>query len=67
MIIIALMFFAPEVVLIFGSKKYIDAIYVVPPVAASVFFIFLFNILIISTPNYLLQQKIPISEDFKLH
>lgn len=61
MIIIALMFFAPEVVLIFGSKKYIDAIYVVPPVAASVFFIFLFNIFAIPQMYYEDKRFMPIA------
>ncbi len=36
--------FAPEIIYIVGSKKYMDAIYVVPPVAASVFFTFLYNL-----------------------
>lgn len=61
MIIIAMMFFAPEVVLIFGSKKYIDAIYVVPPVAASVFFIFLFNIFAIPQMYYEDKRFMPIA------
>lgn len=43
-IIIALCFFVPELVLIFGSEEYYNAIYVVPPVASSVYFIFLYNI-----------------------
>ena len=33
--------FAPEVIYIFAGKKYMDAIYVIPPVSISVFFIFL--------------------------
>lgn len=35
--------FAPELILIVGSKQYYNAIYVVPPVAASVFFTFLYG------------------------
>ena len=36
-------FFAPELILIIGSKEYYDAIYVIPPVASSVFFTFLYS------------------------
>lgn len=42
-IVIGICFFVPEIVRIFGSSEYYDAIYVVPPVASSVFFIFLYN------------------------
>lgn len=42
-IVIGICFFVPEIVRIFGSEEYYDAIYVVPPVASSVFFIFLYN------------------------
>ena len=55
LIICCLMFFAPEIVLLFGSQKYVDAVYVVPPVAASVFFIFLFNIFAI--PQMYFEDK----------
>lgn len=44
---ISLMIFSPELVWIFGSSGYDSAVYVIPPVAASVFFIFLYNILAI--------------------
>ena len=44
-IAVALMMCSPELVLIFGSSEYASAAYVIPPVAASVFFIFLYNIL----------------------
>lgn len=44
---LGLMMCSPELVLIFGSEKYSSAVYVIPPVAASVFFIFLYNILAI--------------------
>ena len=37
----------PELVLIFGSKDYAGAVYVIPAVASSVFFIFLYNLLAI--------------------
>lgn len=36
--------FAPELIWIVGSEQYMEAIYVVPPVAASVFFTFLYNL-----------------------
>lgn len=42
-----LMLCSPELVMIFGSEEYSSAAYVIPPVAASVFFIFLYNILAI--------------------
>ena len=37
-----LMAFAPEVVSIFASEVYYDAVYVIPPIAASVYFIFMY-------------------------
>ena len=43
----ALMLCSPELVLIFGTEEYVSAAYVIPPVAASVFFIFLYNLLAI--------------------
>lgn len=41
---IILMFFAPEVIAIFASDEYTEAIYVIPPVASSVYFIFAYVI-----------------------
>lgn len=38
-----LILFAPEVISIFAPARYVDAIWVIPPVAASVFFMFLFQ------------------------
>lgn len=38
------MTFAPEVIYLFAGQKYMDAIYVIPPVSASVFFIFLYSL-----------------------
>lgn len=35
--------FAPEIIMIMAPKQYLDAIYVIPPVAASSFFTFLYN------------------------
>ena len=37
-----LMAFAPEIVLLFAPPEYYDAIYVIPPVAMSVYFIFIY-------------------------
>lgn len=39
-----LMLFAPEIVYIFASRQYNNAVYVIPPIAASVFFIYVYNI-----------------------
>lgn len=44
---VGIMMCSPEVVIIYGSKKYAGAVYVIPPVAASVYFIFLYNLLAI--------------------
>ncbi len=49
-----LMMCSPELVRIFGSSKYVSAVYVIPPVAASVFFIFLYNILAI--PQFFFEK-----------
>lgn len=51
---IMLMLVSPELVLIFGSTKYERAAYVIPPVAASVFFIFLYGIL--SLPEFYFEK-----------
>ena len=53
-IAVALMLISPELVLIFGSPKYREAVYVIPPVAASVFFIFSYNIL--SMPQFYYEK-----------
>ena len=50
----SLMLLSPELVLLFGSSGYASAAYVIPPVAASVFFIFLYNIL--STPQFYYEK-----------
>lgn len=55
-VIIALCFFVPELVKIFGSEEYYSAIYVVPPVAASVYFIFLYNVFAIPQMYYEKQK-----------
>ena len=48
------MAFAPEVIHVFAGRKYMDAIYVIPPIAASVFFIFLYSLF--STIEYYYQK-----------
>ncbi len=37
------MIFAPEIILIFAGRNYMDAIYVIPPISASVYFIFVYS------------------------
>lgn len=54
--IICMLFFVPEAVFIFGGEEYYEAIYVVPPVACSVFFIFMYNIFAIPQ-MYFEKQK----------
>ncbi|MBR1781500.1 MAG: polysaccharide biosynthesis C-terminal domain-containing protein, partial [Oscillospiraceae bacterium] len=51
---IGLMVVSPEAVLLFGSHKYIDAAPVIPPVAGSVFFIFLYTVL--SFPQFYFEK-----------
>lgn len=51
---LGLMLLSPELVLLFGSSGYASAAYVIPPVAASVFFIFLYNIL--ATPQFYFEK-----------
>ena len=51
---LGLMLLSPELGLLFGSSGYASAAYVIPPVAASVFFIFLYNIL--ATPQFYFEK-----------
>ncbi len=51
---LGLMLLSPELVLLFGSSGYASAAYVIPPVAASVFFISLYNIL--ATPQFYFEK-----------
>lgn len=51
---ICLMLVSPEVMLLFGSGKYVEGAYVVPPVAASVFFIFLYTLF--SLPQFYYEK-----------
>lgn len=41
---LALILFAPEAIKIFATNEYYEAIYIIPAVSASVYFMFLFNI-----------------------
>lgn len=43
-LVFAFILFAPEVVCIVGSSEYREAVYCIPPVAASIFFTFLYNL-----------------------
>lgn len=51
---IAVMAFAPEIIYVFAGAKYMDAIYVIPPIAASVYFIFVYSMY--STVEYFFQR-----------
>lgn len=51
---ICVMAFAPEVIYIFAGEKYTDAIYVIPPVALSVLFIFEYSLF--STIEYYYEK-----------
>ena len=48
------MLFAPEIIMIFAGQKYMDAIYIIPPVAASIYFMFLYAMF--STIEYYYQK-----------
>lgn len=41
---IAVMAFAPEVIYIFAGNKYMDAIYVIPPISAALYFIYIYSL-----------------------
>ena len=51
---ICVMAFAPEVIYIFAGEKYTDAIYVIPPIALSVLFIFEYSLF--STIEYYYEK-----------
>ncbi len=53
-IAVMIMLCSPELVLIFGSSEYTTATYAIPPVAAGVFFIFLYNLL--ATPQFYFEK-----------
>lgn len=56
---IVTMAFAPELITIFAGKNYAQAIYIVPPVAASIYFIFLYGMF--STIEYYYQKTVRIA------
>lgn len=51
---VATMAFAPEVIYIFAGSKYTEAIYIIPPIAASVFLVFVYAMF--STIEYYFQM-----------
>lgn len=53
-ITIILMLISPEMIAFFGSKEYADAVYVVPPIAASTYFVFLYSLL--SFPQFYFEK-----------
>ena len=53
------MVFAPEIITIFAGHRYADAVYVVPPIAASVYFIFVYSMF--STIEYYYQKTAKIA------
>lgn len=42
--IFLVMMFVPEIIYLFAGSKYADAVYVIPPIALSVFFMFLYDL-----------------------
>ena len=62
-ILVIIMLFAPELVLLLGTKAYYQAIYVIPPVVASVFFQCLYGIFTnvlyyVKKPKYVLYASL---------
>ena len=51
---IVTMVFAPEIIYIFAGKEYYEAIWIIPPIAVSVFFIFVYSMF--STIEYYFQK-----------
>ena len=51
---IFIMALAPEIIRIFAGENYVDAMYVIPPIAASVYFIFIYSMF--STIEYYYQR-----------
>lgn len=43
-LVLIVMIFAPEIIYVFAGKNYMDAIYVIPPITASVFFIYIYSL-----------------------
>lgn len=55
-IILMMMLFAPELIYIFAGNKYAEAIYVIPPIAMSVFFMMLYDFF--STVEFYYEKNI---------
>lgn len=51
---VAVMAFAPEVIYVFAGTKYLDAIKVIPPISAALYFIFVYSLY--STVEYFYQK-----------
>ncbi len=51
----AVMLFAPEVIKVFAGERYLDAIYIIPPVATSVYFILVYSVF--SNIEYFYQKN----------
>ncbi len=51
---VVIMAFAPEIINIFAGKEYMDSIYVIPPITASVYFIFIYSMF--STIEYYYEK-----------
>ncbi len=51
---VLIMSFAPEIISVFAGNNYLDAIYVIPPVTVSVYFIFIYSMF--STIEYYYQK-----------
>lgn len=47
-----IMLLAPEVIYVMGGKKYAEAVYIIPPVIASVYFTFVYNVLVMFEMYY---------------
>lgn len=56
--------FAPEIITIMAPSQYHEAIYIIPPVAASSFFTFLYNIFSIVSMYYEKTKKIMVASVF---
>lgn len=57
--VVATMIFTPEIIYIFAGSNYLDAIYIIPPVAASVFFIFIYSLFV--NVEYFYQKNVIIA------
>ena len=57
---VIIMTLAPEIVLLMGGKKYLEAVYAIPPVIGSTFFMFVYNICIMFETYHEEVKKISI-------